>query len=271
MDMPCPLFLKCHEKEDEAVLKTYQDSYLLRTKDCDINGEWRFSAILEALQETAGGHCDILGCGRNDLRKKGLAWVLIRSEVQMDRYPGIGDQVIVETFPAPVRHRLFPRYFIIRDADGKIIGKASTLWVLMNLQTRQTAAPDSIASLMPDNSDLKAPLPLPRPIVPLADSRQIEKTYMPVYTDLDANGHMNNAKYADLLCNLLGTDILKMIRIQSMTMNYNAEILPNQHIYLVLQMDRLKCRLAGICEMKMAFEIGCTMLLREQPEGESYD
>jgi len=257
------------KKETEAVLKTYQESYLLRTKDCDVNGEWRFSAILEALQETAGGHCDRLGCGRNDLRQKGLAWVLVRSEVQMDRYPGIGDQVSVETFPMPVRHRLFPRYFIIRDVDEKIIGKASTLWALMDLQTRKTAAPDPAASLMPDNSDLKTPLPLPKPIVPLADSRQIEKTYMPVYTDLDANGHMNNAKYADLLCNLLGTGILKMMQIQSMTMNYNAEILPDQHIYLVLQMDQLKCRLAGICEMKMAFEIGCTMLPREHPEGES--
>ena len=139
----------------------------------------------------------------------------------------------VETFPTPVRHRLFPRYFVIRDTDGEIIGKASTVWALMDLQTRQMVAPDPVAFLMPDNSDLKAPLPLPRPIVPLADSRQIEKTYTPVYIDLDANGHMNNTKYADLLCNLLGTDILRTIRFQSMTMNYNAEILLDQHIYLV--------------------------------------
>ena len=207
------------------MLKTYQESYLLQTKDCDINGEWRFSAILEALQETAGEHCDSLGCGRNDLRKKGIAWVLIRSEVQMDRYPGIGDKISVETFHTPTRHRLFPRYFIIRDAYRKTIGKASTLWTLMDLQTRQTVAPDPVASILPDNSDLKAPLPLPKPIVPLTDSQQIERTYIPVYTDSDANGHMNNTKYADLLCNLLGTNVMRKERIQSMVLNYNAEMI----------------------------------------------
>ncbi len=253
------------------MLKTYQESYLLRTKDCDVNGEWRFSAILEALQETAGGHCDRLGCGRNDLWKMGIAWVLIRSKVQMERYPGIGEQVSVETFHLPVRHRLFPRYFIIRDGYGKNIGKASTLWALMNLKTRQTAVPDPVASLMPDNSDLKAPLPLPGTIAPLADSRQIEKRYIPAFTDLDVNGHMNNARYADLLCNMLGTDIMKTIWFQSMTVNYNAEILPDQQTDLVLQMDQLKCRLTGTREMKTAFEIGCTMLPRKRPEGESND
>ncbi len=253
------------------MLKTYEESYLLRTKDCDVNGEWRFSAILEALQETAGGHCDRLGCGRNDLWKKGIAWILIRSEVQMERYPGIGNQVSVETFHLPVRHRLFPRYFIIRDVDGKNIGKASTLWALMDMRNRQMAVPDHAASLMPDNSDLKAPLPLPGHIVPLVDSQQIEKTYMPVYTDLDANGHMNNARYADLLCNLLGTDIMKTIRFRSMIINYNAEILQDQHIDLVLQMDQMKCRLTGACKMKTAFEIGCTMLPRARLEGESND
>lgn len=34
-------------------MKTYEESNLLRTRDCDVNGEWRFSAILETLQETA--------------------------------------------------------------------------------------------------------------------------------------------------------------------------------------------------------------------------
>ena len=253
------------------MLKAYREDFLLRTKDCDMNGEWRFSSILEALQETAGGHCDRMGCGRNDLRKKGITWVLIRSEVQMERYPAIGDRVSIETFHKATRHRLFPRYFIIRDEENKIIGKASTLWALMDLNTRQTVASDPVSSLMPDNSDLKAPLPLPGSISPLPSAYQVDKHYQPLYTDLDANGHMNNARYADLLCNLLGTETLRKIRIQSMTLNYNAEILPDQEIYLVLQMNRLKCRLVGICAMKITFEIGCTLLPRGCTEGELND
>lgn len=245
-------------------MKTYQENLLLRTKDCDVNGEWRFSAILEALQETAGGHCDQMGCGRNDLKEKGIAWVLIRSEVQMERYPVIGEQVSVETFHLPTRHRLFPRFFVIRDNEEKVVGKASTLWALMDLNTRQTVPSDEVAAMMPDNSDLKPPMRLPSAITLPKNTKEEERIYQPCYTDLDANGHMNNTKYADLLCNLLGTEELRAYSIQSMVLNYNAEILPDQQVLLVFQRGGLQCRLAGLCELQMAFEIGCTLKTRRK-------
>jgi len=67
-------------------MKTYRETLTPRTKDCDFKGEWRLSAILESLQEAAGGHCNRLGCGRSTLRKKGIARVLLRNELRMVRY-----------------------------------------------------------------------------------------------------------------------------------------------------------------------------------------
>ena len=43
--------------------KIYSESMLLRTRDCDLWGEWRPGAILDAMQETAGTHCARLGLG----------------------------------------------------------------------------------------------------------------------------------------------------------------------------------------------------------------
>ena len=40
--------------------KTYRDELLLRTCHCDMQGRWRPSAILEAMQEAAGTHAELL-------------------------------------------------------------------------------------------------------------------------------------------------------------------------------------------------------------------
>ena len=249
-------------------MKTYEESNLLRTRDCDVNGEWRFSAILETLQETAGGHCDRMGCGRRDLIKSHIAWVLIRSEVHMDRYPVIGERVYVETFHTPVRHRLFPRYFLIRDNQRQMIGKASTLWTLIDIRTRKTIAADWVAAKMPDNSDMKAPMSLPTNILAPEKAQREEVIYHPSYTDLDANGHMNNAKYADLLCNLLGTEAMRRSKICSMILNFNAEVLPDEAIPLVLERGQQQCRLTGENGARKLFEIGCYLKERSKEKAE---
>ena len=143
------------------MLKTYREEMRIQTCHCDLTGQWRPSAILEAMQETAGVHSELLGVGRNALIQKGVVWVLTRLEVVMDRYPKIAETISIETFPMPVRRWFFPRYFIFRDASGAEIGRAGSLWVLLDIHTRKMTKPDLIQSLMPDNSDLLAPLGLP--------------------------------------------------------------------------------------------------------------
>ena len=77
------------------MMKVFETEFILRTFQCDFMGSWRPSAILECMQEAAGAHSELIGCGRQALLEKNAVWVLSRSEVQMDRYPGVGDKVIV--------------------------------------------------------------------------------------------------------------------------------------------------------------------------------
>ena len=216
----------------------------LRTKDCDVNGLWKYSSILETMQEAAGDHCSALGCGRTELAKRGLAWVIVRNEIRMERHPSFDETVTITTFHKPVRHRFFPRYFIIRNEAYETIGMASTLWV--------------VVSLMPDNSDLDAPMPFPAHILDCnGESTVINR--MVQYTDLDMTGHVNNARYADWFCNALGSDVLRNEMISSMILNYNTEILEGQIVTLTLTRNNDKSAMTGTVEGKNAFEIGCTL------------
>ena len=80
--------------------------------------------------------------------------------------------------------------------------------------------------------------------------------YMPVYTDLDVNGHVNNTRYADWLCNTLGIDLMLENEPETVIFNYNHEILPGQRITLRRIMHGRQYRLTGFVDGSIAFEIG---------------
>jgi len=212
-------------------VKSLRDQITLRTCDCDVSGLWRPSAIMTEMQEIATRHSDAIGCGRRVLLKENLAWVVARCHIEMDRYPAVGETLNIETFHMPCRHRFFPRYFTFTGADGQPVGKAATLWLLMDLESRQSVAGTEVARRMPDNRDLVPPLPLPSSVPSLSGEPE-RGQILPQYADLDLNGHVNNTRYADWLCNALGTDVMKKHRITSLTLQYNAEVLPEQPVHL---------------------------------------
>ena len=134
---------------------TYDETFILRPRDCDLNEKWRPSAILETMQDAAGAHSILLGCGRDELIRKNMVWVIARCELHMDRYPSVGEQITVHTFPTPTRICFFPRYYIFTDAHGEMIGKAGTLWLLLDVATRRMLPPGDVGKLI--DSCLHAP------------------------------------------------------------------------------------------------------------------
>ena len=243
------------------MLNTYDETFTLRPRDCDLNEKWRPSAILETMQDAAGAHSKLLGCGREDLVKKNIVWVLSRLEIHMDRYPSVGEQITVHTFPTPTRICFFPRYYIFTDARGEMIGKAGSLWLLLDLGTRRMLPPGEVGKLIPDNKDLSVPMNLPATVGKLQGEEFVSE-YRPVYTDLDVNGHVNNTRYADWLCNALGIEIMTEYEPDHIIINYNHEVLPGSVVTLRRIIRDNEFRLSGTVGDVNAFEIGGTLRKR---------
>lgn len=237
------------------MLKTYKEEMTLLTCNCDLTGQWRPSAILETLQEAAGIHSELLGVGRGALIQQGVVWVLTRLEVVMDRYPKIGDRISVETFPMPVRRWFFPRYFIFRDDSGMEIGRAGSLWALLDIATRKMAAPDGVKQLMPDNSDLVAPLGLPATVTEVSGTLE-KSSFFPAYTDLDVNMHVNNTKYMDWCCNALGVDTMTTHCLRRFSVNYDMELRPGQQVRTELRRLGNDFSFCGFHEDRRHFDVG---------------
>ncbi len=243
-------------------MKTFAEEITLLTRDCDLTGAWRPSAILEAMQEAAGAHAELLGVGRGALLNRNLAWVLTRLEVEMDRYPRHRDRITVETWPTPTRRWFFPRYFVCRGADGRELGRAASLWVLLDLSTRQMARPDPVAAFLPDNRDLPAPLGLPAPVTEVSGTLT-EASLTALYSDLDANRHVNNARYADWACNALGADTMTAYEPARFSVSFNQEVRPGETFRTELRRLGEAFSFSGFEGDTRLFDVGGT--LRPRP------
>ena len=239
-------------------MKTYSERKLIRTSNCDLSGSWRLSNILALMQELAGTHAHFLGCGRDVLLEEGLVWVLSRTELQMDRYPIVGETVRVDTFPMPNRRWFFPRYFLFYDEAGEVIGKASTLWLLMDIHARKMAAPEAALRFLPDNSDLVAPMAFPGNIAPV-EGEEICTFYTPANMDIDVNRHMNNTRYADVLCNALSLGDLEEKEFSHVLLHYLKEVLPGTELDISLKRAGDKLRMVGTQGAEKFFDVGAEL------------
>ena len=244
-------------------MNIYEKSMSLRVSECGFNGLWRPGALLTEMQEAAGEHCTAMKCGRETLIGQGLVWVVARIGLQVIRYPSFGETLRIRTFHRPVRHRFFPRFFTVHDAQDRLICQASSLWLLMDLETRQSVNANRLPNTMPDNSGLPEPMPMPGAILQ-PDAPETVIPYQPVYTDLDVNGHVNNTRYADWLCNALGIDVMKEYEPDHIIFNYNREILPGHLVTLRRILKGNEFCLSGILNDASAFEIGGTLRKRQE-------
>lgn len=153
----------------------------------------RLLAVLEEMMETAGRHAEVLGVGVLDLRAKGLTWVLARLHVRVVSVPAAGAAVDIATWPCG-RHRLLAvREFLLRDAVGAEVLRATSAWALMKLETRRLARLDPH---LPDYGpcpermveDDFPPLPPPHP----GSQRRL---FHAQADDIDLNDHVNNTVY----------------------------------------------------------------------------
>ncbi len=226
----------------------------MKTCSVDMNGLWRLSDLLIQLQEAAGRHCENLGCGRIPLyRDHGAVWVLTRNEVHIHRSPVLGETVTIETFAGPVRRTLFPRYFILRDADGKTVAEAASFWVLCSAKDRRMIFLPEVAAMVP-TPDREPPFTRFSPPVPIQGSGTVLSCHA-VYSDLDVNGHVNNTRYADWLCDTLGTAFMGKNRIVSFRIDYHREVLPDLEVRLEVKTDSAAFSMSGFHEDTLLFDI----------------
>jgi acyl-ACP thioesterase len=198
----------------------------------DIAKSMRVSTAFDYFQDIAGLHADNLGAGIDFLKAEyGVAWILMRVRIEFDRYAHLEEPLIVETWPQPPKTLYDRDYLILSEADGEVLARSVSTWILMDLQTHDIAKGHIFDYTYPIEEtgraidvklrQLKAPGPL-----------EVVATHPVRYSDIDYNLHVNNARYIDLILDTYPLDFHKEHEVAAIEVNYINEIRPDETLVI---------------------------------------
>lgn len=179
------------------MVETLRASFKIHSYDVDAFGCLGARSLAGFLQEAASQSADALGFGISDLNRKGLTWVLVREQFELDCPIKLGERVEVETWPSGIARRAALRDFRIFQG-GKEMGRALTTWLALDVASRH---PVRLQDVLPPAFHPEAPHVLPVSGDPMTsvDSAPVERKFRVRYSDIDINSHVTNASYVEWL------------------------------------------------------------------------
>ena len=187
----------------------------------DYSGRLGIYDTFKECMELAGIHAKKLDMAQNDLMKRGLFWLTVKTRIRFypENKPLMGAPVTEETWPRKPLSFKTDRYYRISNESG-LVAEGITEWAIMDFKNGRLA---NIPPLFPEDlvfSDEELSFSgFPVIKVHKADSEEAEVrgTYKVTSSDIDAGLHMNNAAYIRALLGFFSVDELKEMEIQEMT------------------------------------------------------
>lgn len=175
----------------------YQRSFTVAVSDADCKGRLKPSAILQYLQDVATDHAEILGVGFGAMFAKNMIWVQTSVQVEILKYPKIGQQITVSTFPFKPGLVECERDYYVFDAEGNEILRAASFWCVLDSETRKIQRSKSYFNFADELYRPDPAFSAPNKKVQLPSEMDVVYDSAVRYSQLDRNGHVNNARYGD--------------------------------------------------------------------------
>lgn len=210
----------------------YEGQFRVDSRDVDLFNQCRPSALLGILQEAATQAALALGAsGPEVLAKYNCLWMVTRSWVELDAPLRWNDLVDVKTW-----HRGASGASSYRDfdlfRDGKAVGQGSTLWVMVDADSRKLFRMKELAEFQgTDGGELCKSVKLRRVPMPEEFDNRVRRDLR--YSDTDINGHVNNIHYADFACDSLHLEELGRGKfVRSLQIGYVNECRAGETIWV---------------------------------------
>lgn len=234
--------------------KTYKIQHDVMQAYCDHRGEARLSYFLAMAQQISMAHCDSAGIGDAFFRTRGMAFLMAKLRLEIERTPLGGERLELFTepnLPTKAQYRRRTTFF----AGGSVIARMDARWVLVDTASRKLLrrVPQGLELPFLDAEEL----PDFRPSMP--DNLTLRETATVRYSMIDVNGHLNNTVYADLICNMLERELLGDKRLRTVEIFYHHEAMPGAGIDLWLAEQNDNFYIRGTVENSPCFEAQGTL------------
>lgn len=191
----------------------------------DTDASWRLkpSSFMDLAQEAANLHANILGFGYDDLIVSHTAWVLSRMHIEFLDTPVWRDDITLHTWHKGLNRLFFLRDFLLTDKNGKVKVRATTSWLVLNLDTRRIVRDPKFTDEGTICTDNALDTPADKVKMPKDISPELVMEHVVAYSDVDMNGHTNNAMYMHWAMDAVDYSIASSRPVKSLTINFNHE------------------------------------------------
>lgn len=213
----------------------YTQQFFMSAGEVNAEGEMSLPLLVSKLIDMATAHANVLHFGNPDMAEHQAGWVLSRMAVEMDSYPKANENYSISTWVESWTRRFSTRCFMISDSDGRAVGYARSVWMILSTATHESLP----LTILNFDSQLIVADKCPRidmarhtAIAPFGATDALAESlpatvpacyYTFKYCDLDFYRHVNTVRYVALLMNQFSLSVMDQAMVSRLEMSFLHE------------------------------------------------
>lgn len=200
-----------------------KQTFTISSSQSDLHSRIKLSSVLERLQDAADSHLQDLGMTVSEMLKDQLGWMLMTIEIDCEQIPVLEEQWTISTWSKGYKGVVWLRDYQFEGSRGSK-GSARSTWTLVDIRKRKILRPSALPYEIPAvTHQSSGEIP---DKVSISEDILLKNAYefTASYSTTDSNGHLNNARYADLCYDALTAEELKQLAWRRFRITYHREI-----------------------------------------------
>lgn len=200
----------------------YEQSFKVFQFECDPWDRMTPGAILRRAQEISTAQCEDLNINNELYRRTNTVFLLSRISLKIMRPFTVGDTVRMETRPYAMHRAVYQRVTTFYNEAGEAFCEIDSRWVLVDTRTHRILRrePEGFTTPFTEQPGAEG-----HSFDYLAhDELTLLREGVAGYSFCDRNKHLNNSRYADIVCDALPLEKLQKSLPKTMLLFYRSEV-----------------------------------------------
>ncbi|MDF2610354.1 MAG: acyl-ACP thioesterase [Lachnospiraceae bacterium] len=186
----------------------------VRYSEVDKNKQLDLFSIINYFQDCSTFQSEDIGKGLDYLEKEKRLWLMNAWQINIERFPELGEEITISTWPYDFKSMYGYRNFLITDSNNKVTAAANSIWVYMDTEQYRPVkvTEDAVRDY---NQEEKYDMEYaPRKII-LPQNLTTLESFPVIRSTIDTNNHVNNGQYIRMAEEFLPEDcIIKQMRAE---------------------------------------------------------
>ena len=214
------------------------DYYDISSYHADFMQQLSSVSLFCFLQESAWHHATSKGFGYEHLVERNEFWILTKVHVLINRMPNWAEKIRLETWGKEPEPLTAFRDFEIFDSNNQLVIRATTSWLILNIQTHRPVRLTHFADDFPVvNRQAIAEKPQK---IQIPASNGIKSRVFTIFpSDIDLNLHVNNTKYVQWAMDCIPLEFQRQHYLCEINVNFLSESHIGESYYIEAYQDDL--------------------------------